>query len=530
MTSEEEFEPTPEFHITKGKFLLHLLKSLPGSIKLRRKARKMAKDVQDFPHPVPVPDSREIGILLEKTCEPPHRRIGTPEAHLIEDFIESKFKEAGLESVTKQPLDITLWTANNWKLRVKNESKTNNQFIDFPCFYILNTGFTSPSGVTAPLVYVGEGKPKDFKKRDVKGKIVVGDVSFPTLPHGFLTKVFGSYYISDPTKKIKLGSKTIMTFARLNFPPQSLGGETRRDSIYWQAVDGGAVGIILILKGHPSNTNTHWGPYDGVMKPLPGLYVGKQDGVKLRELVESGDGNGNGNVIGTIILEGTQQPAVAHNIYGILPGQSEDLIMISTHHDSAFKGASEDGTGVAMVLAQLEAWSKVPPSNRPRGLLFVVTAGHLYAGIGAEKFARTHRDGLLKRVLVDINVEHACAIDVEEDPLTYEFILKDELAIGVVFISRNPTLIATAIKVVKDHPIEKLILVPDNFFGTMPIGEAGHFTAQGGVKVIHWIRSPYYLLTAEDTLDKIDREKLGPTAGTIADLVGKLMMIPKDDL
>ena len=30
---------------------------------------------------------------------------------------------------------------------------------------------------------------------------------------------------------------------------------------------------------------------------------------------------------------------------------SEEMVMISSHHDSAFKGATEDGTGVAMVLA-----------------------------------------------------------------------------------------------------------------------------------------------------------------------------------
>jgi hypothetical protein len=259
------------------------------------------------------------------------------------------------------------------------------------------------------------------------------------------------------------------------------------------------------------------------MKPLPGLYVGNYDGIQLRKIMRSD------NATGTIILEGEQKPGTAHNIYGILPGKSDKMIMISTHHDSAFKGASEDGTGVAMVLAQLAAWSKIPRSERPRSILFLVTAGHLYAGIGAETFARKQKNNLLKKVLVDVNLEHLCAKDVGEDPVTHDFILKDELAIGVIFVSRKESLISTTIKMCQDHPIENLLLIPDNFFGTMPIGEAGHLVAQSGVNVIHWIRSPYYLLTAEDTMDKIDIEKLGPTTKAITDLIGKLMLIPKEE-
>ncbi len=517
--SNETLEPTPEFNITIDNFLLHLQKILPYITKMKENALEKIKNIQDFPYSVSTPDSQEVNSLLQKICEPPHRRIGTPEAHLIEDFIAHKFHDAGLENITKEPLKITLWNASNWKLIVS----TGEKQIEMPCFYVLNSGFTGSTGITAPLVYVGKGKPKKFEKIDVKGKIVVGDIEFPTFPYGMLTKAFDSYYVSDPNNEIDENSKTILTFARLNFPPQSIGAKPNKESIYWQAVDHGAVGIILILKDHPSNTNSHWGPYDGVMKPIPGLYVGKYDGMQLRKIARSD------NATGTIILEGEQNPGTAHNIYGILPGKSDDMIMISTHHDSAFKGASEDGTGVAMVLAQLAAWSKIPRSERPRSILFLITAGHLYAGIGAETFARKQRNNLLKKVLVDVNLEHLCAKDVSEDPVTHDFSLKDELAIGVIFISRKISLVSTMIKMCQDHPLEKLILIPDNFFGTMPIGEAGHLVAQSGINVIHWIRSPYYLLTAKDTLDKIDVEKLGSTAKAITDLVGKLMLLPKDE-
>ncbi|MFX0040391.1 MAG: hypothetical protein ACFFAB_13720, partial [Candidatus Heimdallarchaeota archaeon] len=63
-----------------------------------------------------------------------------------------------------------------------------------------------------------------------------------------------------------------------------------------------------------------------------------------------------------------------------------------------------------------------------------------------------------------------------------------------------------------------------------PIGEAGHFSTQADIDVIHWIRSPYYLLTEEDTLDKVDMGKLHSTAQCVSDLIFSLMNIPTNKL
>jgi hypothetical protein len=260
------------------------------------------------------------------------------------------------------------------------------------------------------------------------------------------------------------------------------------------------------------------------MKPIPALYVGKYDGIKVREIIQENSAKG------TIILEGTKKPSFAHNIWGILPGKSEEMIMISSHHDSSFKGATEDGTGVAMVLAQLQTWAKIPKELRPRSLLFCLTAGHLYGGIGAELFAHKYKNTIMKEVLVDLNLEHMCAKEVVEDPNTHDFMLTDDLALGAVFISRNEHLVAPVIKSCRIHNIEKLMLIPDNFFATPPIGEAGHFSTVADINVIHWIRSPYYLLTAEDTLDKVDVGQLHSTAQCVSDLIVSLMNIPTDKI
>jgi len=516
---QESSEAVTEFRLSKKKFLLNLLKLIPKMRKIRKKAEQILLEAEPPKLKVKAPNAEEIQSDLETICKVPHRRIGTNYAHEIENFLVSKCKELGLESVEKEPFEVINWSARNWKLLISTEDEE----MEIPCFYMLNTGFTAENGITAPLIYVGTGKDKDFKEVDVRDKIVVADIECPSLPLGKLIKLSQLFYVSDPTNSMDETTKLILTFVLSNLPPQALGGRRREDSVYWRAYDRGALGLILILRDYPSNINSHWGPYDGIMKPIPALFVGKYDGIKVRELVKEE------NTKATLILEGSQEPSIAHNIWGILPGNSEEMIMISSHHDSAFKGASEDGTGVAMVLAQLSAWSKVPKSERPRTLLFCLTAGHLYGGIGAETFALKYKDTLLKNVLVDLNLEHMCAKEVVEDPETHDFKLTNNLSIGALFISRNEHLVAPVMKVCRDYGIERMLLIPDNFFATPPIGEAGHFATKADLNVIHWIRSPYYLLTAEDTLDKIDMEKLYSTAQCISDLIVSLMYIPRED-
>jgi len=515
--TNSNLEPPSEFTLDRKKMMANLMDLIPKMKDLREKTEAIIPKIQKPDVQIHAPDSATIQNDLEKICSVPHRRIGTEEAHEIENFLEKTFKELGLNNVHRETFEVINWVATNWKLSIK----TNNDALEVPCFYTLNTEFTDKNGVSAPLIYVGSGSKKDFRKIDVSGKIVVADIEFPTLPLGKLLKLAYPYYVADPQNTFKDDTEIILTFALTNFPPQALGGKPREDSVYWRAVNGGAIGLILILRDEPTNINSHWGPYDGSMKPVPALYVGKYDGIKVRELAQTE------NAQGTIILEGYKENTNASNIWGMLPGQSEEMIMVSSHHDSAFQGASEDGTGVAMVLAQMRAWSKIPKEQRPKSLLFVLTAGHLYGGIGAEIFARKYKDNLLKNVLVDINLEHMCAKEVEEDPETHDYKFTNNLAMGALFLSHDETLAAHTIKALKDYEIERMILIPENFFATPPIGEAGHFTSYSDLKIIHWIRSPYYLLTAEDTLDKIDMNKLHPTAQCVSDLINSIMHISK---
>ena len=488
--------------------LLSLFKRLPSIWNMRRKAARMAESLPQYRGAVAVPDSETIYSWIEGLCETPHRRPGTPEGRRAEHWVARTLNELGLQDVSLDPIPMTLWTADKWSLTVEGES--------IPSFYVLNTGFTGPDGVSAPLAFVGTGAARDFRRADVSGKIVVADVPFPYLPVGFLMRLLRAcYFLSDLDASVGLGYGQYLNFARQNF----LGGDTADTApahdVYWQAHRRGAQAICLILRDQPSRSNTHYGPYDGIMKPMPGLWIGKHDGMRLRELAKNG-------AEATLRLQGSTEDGVTHNVWGVLPGQSDEVVLVTSHHDSPFQGATEDAAGVAQVLAQAWAWSRLPAERRPKTMVFVVDAGHFYGSIGAASFAATHK-ALLKRAGILITLEHLAAKEVQERE--GEYVPTGQPAFTVMFTTPAPRVVAAVIKALRAKPAKATASIPADFFGPAPTSDALGYVLGSDVPVVSWIGCPYYLLDQHDTLDKVDKRELKPICETVTELVKTFMVM-----
>ncbi|MBD3227295.1 MAG: M28 family peptidase [Candidatus Lokiarchaeota archaeon] len=489
--------------------LLRFIKHIPRIWKNKIISRKVMKNLPKFRRSLKVPNSDEIFAWIEGICETEHRRPGTPEGHMAEEWVFNKFKENGLENVTMEPVPITVWDAENWALIVNGK--------EIPSFFVVNTGFTDSEGIKAPLIYVGDGTPNDFRNIDVSGKIVVADVKFPYIPTGLLFKVLkilgASYYISDPDGQINLNTGQYLNFVRQNF----IGGCTVENApakdVYWNAYKKGAKAICLILKDQPSNSSSHFGPYDGIMKPMPGLWIGKYDGMNLREMaIEGAKAN--------LILEGNKKPGKMNNIWGVLPGRTDEYIMITSHHDAPFQGAVEDGAGVAQVLAQLKTWSGVPKEYRKRGIIFVIDSGHFYGSLGAHTFAREHKD-LMKKVKILITLEHLGGKEVIEKNQKYLPI--DRPALTVMFTTNKALPLATVTNALKNKPAKMTVPIPSTLLAPAPTSDAAGYVIESDVPVISWIGCPYYLLDKFDTLDKILKKELRPICKTVAEMVKPYM-------
>lgn len=508
---------------TPRDLIKRLFLSLPHFFSVRREAIKrqlglpQPRDITNL-----LPDSDEMFAYVKAICSTPHRRIGSPEGLAAEEFIATELRKIlGDKAVEKESVPCDVYDATRWKLEIED----NGNMRDIDAFYTLNTGMTydkNPHGgnVSGNMVWAGQGRPEDFSaiEEDLTGKIIVAQCPFPDFPLGILMKVFNKfYYTSDPTRSFNIRTKRNFTFARRNLPAEYATERSPR-SVYWNALDRGAIGLILILHNHQGRVNTHWGPYDGKMRPMPCMYVDGYMNDNIRALAEKG-------ARASITIQGTLCPGAGHNIFGTLPGRSPETILVSSHHDAPFQGATEDATGVAAVLSLAKAWAKMPLEEREKTIVFAITTGHFYGGKGAREFAVKHRDGMLKDMSICINIEHIAAKDYVDDG-TGKMIDTGEPALNFVFVNEDFTAIAAARRMLQQHQPCKTVLFQSNLLGPVPPGEAGHYHMHTGVSFIHWIGQPYYILTADDTLDKVDTAQLHPTVVCIADLVGTYMKLP----
>jgi hypothetical protein len=495
----------------------------------KRAALGLVDGLPALPLDVTPPDSDTIYGWIEGLCATPHRRAGTPEGHRAEEYVAEMFARFGLEQITKEPIDMTVWDPHRWSLTVAGPP---GDAVDIPCFGVVNTEFTAPEGVTAPMVYVPRPwLPGALRPKNVKGKIVVADVPFPTVPAGLLLKLIGGgYHISDPDESLGSKFKLKLIFLHPLFQGSFLdvdsgGARVALESlrlpwdIYWRSHENGALGAAFILSNMPTNSNTHFGPYDRQMKPMPALWVGKRDGVSLRSLAREGR-------TATLVLEGEKRQGVTHNVWGVLPGASERIIVVHSHHDSPFTGATEDGCGVGQVLAQARAWSSVPRQKRPKTMLFLCAAAHFHGpALGASEFVRMHREDLLPKVDVLLCLEHLGAREVVER--AGEFAPTGRLAPTWIHTSSQEHVIAGLVRALRDHPLRSTVAIPCNLFAPVPTTDAFPYP-YADMGLLSWISQPYYLLSAEDTLDKIEVSELSRIAETITGLVKTYMALESE--
>ncbi len=353
----------------------------PLIVKFFKEQSNGADPSQDSINPeelISLPQPDQIFSWVEEFASKEHRRPGTPEYHWAVDYFVEKLEDFGFEDVKKEPIDMMVWQADDWSLTIDHQGEP----VEISSFWEWHTGFTQPEGVKAPMIYVGL---KLEPEHDVNGRIVVAEGRF-TGP--VRRRNHASYPKDHPLSK--------------------------RD-IYWQAVDRGAVGVVFItsVDSWPGYNYKRFLPpvFDASERSVPVLVVPISEGAPMRRYAEQ-------QLEAILVLSGTRKPGVVYNVHAVLPGQSEENIIVSSHLDSGFKGAIEDASGVSSVLAQAYTWSKVPIEYRPKTLVFVGTGSHYYPRpLGATRFALDHKDDLMKNNLLVINVEHFASRQYRADGL-----------------------------------------------------------------------------------------------------------------
>jgi hypothetical protein len=90
----------------------------------------------------------------------------------------------------------------------------------------------------------------------------------------------------------------------------------------------------------------------------------------------------------------------------VLPGATDENILVMAHSDAFFEGAIDNGSGVAVMLGLAEYFARIPQAQRRRTLTFLAPVGHhVTRDVGLEWMRDNMRDFWAKTALI-LNCEH----------------------------------------------------------------------------------------------------------------------------
>src|SRR5262249_46668192 len=142
-----------------------------------------------------------------------------------------------------------------------------------------------------------------------------------------------------------------------------------------------------------------YAPFGRPFADLPCVWVGEKTGADLRRIAAEGGK-------ATIVLEATIAPNTpTETLYGILPGASEEIILVHTHSDGP--NAVEENAPIGVV-ALAKYLASLPKGTLKRTFLFTMTTGHMAYSPTAKSwrgFEEKHPD-LVKRAVGALVFEH----------------------------------------------------------------------------------------------------------------------------
>lgn len=224
------------------------------------------------------------------------RNAGSDAEHATADYLAGLMEEIGLSDVEKAAADCDRWQFNGASLTVDGEECT---------VYSYATASTPAEGLTAEIVYVGDGTMWDYEGLDVTGKIVLIDIDQRS-----------NWWITYPMLEAQhQGAAAILA--------ANVGGfaQVADDALNCQDVCGPTA--------------------------IPTLSIGLADSQAIQAKLSEGP------VTATLVVDNeVSEDGTTYNILGRIPGKSSDYqIIVGGHYDVHFTGFQDDNCAVGLVLA-----------------------------------------------------------------------------------------------------------------------------------------------------------------------------------
>ena len=430
--------------------------------------------------------------------------------------------ERSLRALPGVEVDKLAYPVNRWDLR-KVSLRAGGKRIRVAG----SVPYSKPGRVSAPLVYLPPDVP--IEEADVRGKIVVRDTVTNVVPKAaFLALMWWSH---DPDNELLLG--TGGNYEREN------AGEARIHDME-TAGKGGAAGVIFVHGFPHSQKRGQYAPYEGVVWPVPSVYLGADEGAQVKALAARGES-------ARLVVDARTRRAETHMLVATLPGLSDEKIAVQSHTDGM--NALWDNGPVAMV-EMAEWFAKIGRECRPRTLQFAFTTGHLY-----QHLVHPDRDGSAEQFAKKIDEEYdngkaALVVPMEHlgargwDAVARGGGLPGRKLVpsrlnepSSMFIGESPALIATALSTVRSHDLREAIALRGADLPGLQIPPHDNYGGEGNpyqhhlIPTVSLITGPWTLFDPSFSLEQlVDKELLHRQTLTFTDLVHNTSTMPRQVL
>jgi hypothetical protein len=419
----------------------------------------------------------EITTLTRNAREPGAqywgRITGMPSDDKMRAWVETKFRQVGMQDVRTEPFDVVepQWIPASWQLDVSAGGKTVKLESAHP--------FTKTAGMSGKqqlqAVWLGLGTQADFTGRDVKGK--------------------AAFIYSQP------------------FPSWHNSTVTEYKAIQ-RAAEAGAA-LVVVSWGVPGNFEVQAGSSGGVKIPV--FSIGKEDGEHVREMIEA-----QPKVVVDASLDVKYVPGLkSGTVWGVLPGATDEEILLMAHRDGFFEGAGDNASGMATILGIAEHFAKIPQAQRRRTLRFMAATGHHMTGPTDVAKLHTNREtGLAKTVLI-LNPEHVGWIE------TYMY--------GGSTIARANAITPLRWSSTGSDRLNSILFDAINEFGMIALQDeiaawGDSSPVRNDAPTISLIQSPFFWHCACDTADTVPATGLEVAGRTVARIIDQVNALDRNDL
>jgi hypothetical protein len=440
-----------------------------------------------------LPDEGEVFGYVSDVYNMGIRRPGWEATEQAKDYIAEHLTAFGFEEVHIEPFGFNFWRERAWGLTINPQGDAWEP----ETYFVPYSGPTRAEGVTAEVVYLGEVSEEAFTTGDVDGKVVLVDL--PPMNISWEQMKLFTYMAYDP-------DNTVGDWEH----PYPIGWLADVHLAHDLALEHGAVGFIGVLQGYPEMGDfSYYAPYDGTLRSIPGLYLLDKDGDRLREMVQ------NGRVDATLVLDAqVSTNGRAWTVYGVLPGQDEEIIMVHTHYDAPWRSGIEDSSGVGMVMGLARYFAQLPASARDHKMIFIFTGSHMVGAPSNHAFMEEHEEDIMANLLLDICIEHIADDYNPPEPPT-----------GMVeprgnFMKENPVIVSQYAGVVADHGAYRTLVFPTGSPLSVPT-DAGMF-AVSGYPVSSLISGPVWLFDDDDTLERVATWEFASLSAMYVDYIQRL--------